>query len=171
MKWAPEVHKGPRSCLSLSLKISYHPAIPIPQHAHWSRALMFSFICVWINDLLNNGEAGDLGRNRAHYGATLMKIRQFYGICAGYYWWCYSHWLTRSCAVSWHFEREIKSREGCFGFHGINEFTYVIILNVLFRCLFMEGIVMYRPENPLCHFTFTESICIRFPCLRVSGRM
>ena len=32
-----------------------------------SGALMFSLICVWINDWVNNREAGDLRRHRAHY--------------------------------------------------------------------------------------------------------
>ena len=36
-------------------------------------ALMFSLICVWINGWVNNGEAGDLRRNRAHYDVIVMK--------------------------------------------------------------------------------------------------
>ena len=31
----------------------------------WRGALIFSLICVWINDWVNNGEAGDLRRYRA----------------------------------------------------------------------------------------------------------
>ena len=38
----------------------------------WRRALMFSLICAWINDWVNNREAGDLRRHRAHYDAILM---------------------------------------------------------------------------------------------------
>ena len=38
----------------------------------WRGALMFSLICVWINGWVNNGEAGDLRRYRAHYGVTVM---------------------------------------------------------------------------------------------------
>ena len=30
------------------------------------------FHLAWINDLVNNGEAGDLRCNRAHYGVTVM---------------------------------------------------------------------------------------------------
>ena len=30
-------------------------------------ALLFSLICAWINTWVNNGEAGDLRRHRAHY--------------------------------------------------------------------------------------------------------
>ena len=35
-------------------------------------ALMFSLICVWINDWVNNREAGDLRRYRAHCDVIIM---------------------------------------------------------------------------------------------------
>ena len=40
----------------------------------WSGALMFSLICVWINDWVNNGEAGDLRRYSIHYDVTVMFL-------------------------------------------------------------------------------------------------
>ena len=43
-----------------------------PHNGQWRRALMFSLIYAWINDWVNNGEAGDLGRYRTHYVVTLM---------------------------------------------------------------------------------------------------
>ena len=43
-----------------------------PHEGRWRRALMFSVICVWINDWVNNREAGDLRRYRAHYDASVM---------------------------------------------------------------------------------------------------
>ena len=39
----------------------------------WRGALMFSLICAWINGWVNNGEAGDLRRNRAYYDVTVMS--------------------------------------------------------------------------------------------------
>ena len=33
---------------------------------------MFSLICIWINDWVNNGEAGDLRRCPAHYDVIVM---------------------------------------------------------------------------------------------------
>ena len=43
------------------------------QHkGQWRGALMFSLICVWINDWVNNREAGDLRRYRAHYDVIVM---------------------------------------------------------------------------------------------------
>ena len=38
----------------------------------WRGALMFSLICVWINNWVNNREAGDLRRYRAHYDVIVM---------------------------------------------------------------------------------------------------
>ena len=43
------------------------------QHkGQWRGALMFSFICAWIDGWVNNGEAGGLRRHRAHCDVTLM---------------------------------------------------------------------------------------------------
>ena len=38
----------------------------------WRGALMFSLICAWINGWVNNREAGDLIRHRAHYDVTAV---------------------------------------------------------------------------------------------------
>ena len=46
-----------------------------PHKAQWRGALMFSLICVWINGGVNNREAGDLRRYRAHYGVIVMSKR------------------------------------------------------------------------------------------------
>ena len=43
----------------------------------WRRALIFSLICAWINDWVNNREAGDLRRHRAHYDFTAMTYKRF----------------------------------------------------------------------------------------------
>ena len=45
-----------------------------PHKGQWRGALMFSLICVWINGWVNNHEAGDLGRYRAHYDVTVMVM-------------------------------------------------------------------------------------------------
>ena len=51
---------------------------PVPgefhtQRGQWRRVLMFSLICVWINDWVNNRKAGDLRRYRAHYDVIVMR--------------------------------------------------------------------------------------------------
>ena len=38
------------------------------------KPLMFSLICVWINGWVNNGEAGDMRRYRAHYDIAVMNL-------------------------------------------------------------------------------------------------
>ena len=44
-----------------------------PHKGQWRGALMFSLICAWINGWVNNREAGDLRRNRAHYDVIIMS--------------------------------------------------------------------------------------------------
>ena len=43
-----------------------------PNTGKWHGALMFSVICAWINSWVNNREAGDLRRHRAHYDVIVM---------------------------------------------------------------------------------------------------
>ena len=43
-----------------------------PHKGQWRGALMFSLICAQINGWINNGEAGDLRPNHAHYDVTVM---------------------------------------------------------------------------------------------------
>ena len=45
-----------------------------PHKGQWRGALMLSLIWVWINDWVNNREAGDLRRYRAHYDVIVMSI-------------------------------------------------------------------------------------------------
>ena len=43
-----------------------------PHKGQWRGALMFTLICARINGRVNNREAGDLRRHRAHYGVSVM---------------------------------------------------------------------------------------------------
>ena len=43
-----------------------------PHKCQWRGPLMFSLICAGINGWVNNREAGDLRRHRAHYDVTVM---------------------------------------------------------------------------------------------------
>ena len=47
-----------------------------PHIGQWRGALMVSLICVWINDWVDNREAGDLRRYRAHYGVIVMTPQE-----------------------------------------------------------------------------------------------
>ena len=52
-----------------------------PHKGQWRGALMFSLICVWTNGWVNNCEAGDLRRYRAHHDVTVMREQGFIWIC------------------------------------------------------------------------------------------
>ena len=43
-----------------------------PHKGQWRRAWLFSLICAWITVWINNREAGDFRRHRAHYDVTVM---------------------------------------------------------------------------------------------------
>ena len=57
----------------------------------WRGVLMFSSICAWINDWVNNREAVDLRRHHAHYHVTVRKTRQMCLVCFV----CYAYVLYR----------------------------------------------------------------------------
>ena len=44
-----------------------------PHKGQWRGALIFSLICTRVNGWVNNGEAGDSRRYRAHYDVTVMS--------------------------------------------------------------------------------------------------
>ena len=44
-----------------------------PHRGQWRGALMFSLMCVWINGWVNNREAGDVRRYRAHYDVSVKE--------------------------------------------------------------------------------------------------
>ena len=46
-----------------------------PHTGQWRGAL----ICAWINGWVNNGQAGDLRRHRAHYDVIVMYVQPLYG--------------------------------------------------------------------------------------------
>ena len=54
-----------------------------PHKGQWRGALMFSLICAGINDWVNNREAGDLRRHRAHDEVIVMRST---GIHLGCWW-------------------------------------------------------------------------------------
>ena len=74
IKWKHFLHNWPfvrRIHLSL---------VNSPHKGQWRGALMFSLICIWINDWVNNSEAGDLRCYCAHYDVIVMRL------------WCNIRW-------------------------------------------------------------------------------
>ena len=56
-----------------------------PHKGQWRRALMFPLICVWVNDWVNNREAGDLRRHLDHYDVSVMFFPHKISILTSYY--------------------------------------------------------------------------------------
>ena len=52
------------------------PRSPVisPHKGQWRGALIFSLICVWINDWVKNRKAGYLRHYRAHYDVIVMSV-------------------------------------------------------------------------------------------------
>ena len=53
----------------------HRPPVNSPHKGQWHGALVFSFICAWINAWVNNREAGDLRHQPAHYDVIVMDCR------------------------------------------------------------------------------------------------
>ena len=76
-----------------------------PHKGQWRRALMFSLICARINGWVNNGEAGDSRRHRAHYDVIVMTINYVNPA------WCVATLCSQARCMYWehldHFHRVI----------------------------------------------------------------
>ena len=48
-----------------------------PHKGQWRGDLVFSLICAWINDWVNNRKTGDLKSHRAHYDVTVMYVPNY----------------------------------------------------------------------------------------------
>ena len=55
----------------------YWPFVPVNSRhkGQWRGALMFSLICAWINDWVNNREAGDLRCHRGYFHVNVMSCK------------------------------------------------------------------------------------------------
>ena len=64
------------------LRRIHRSSVNSPHRGQWRDILMFSLICAWISGWVNNREAGQLRRHRAHYNVTAMD----YGIYFTAFW-------------------------------------------------------------------------------------
>ena len=63
-----------RIYLKLAVIFCFRSPVNSPHKGQWCGALMFSLICALINGWVNNREAGDLRRHRAHYEVIVMIL-------------------------------------------------------------------------------------------------
>ena len=66
----------------------------------WYWALVFSLICTWINDWVNNREFGDLRHHWAHYDVTVMELMEAIKHIVSHGQWHFEMWIVWSMA--WH---------------------------------------------------------------------
>ena len=60
------------TCYWLSVRGIHRSPVNSPHKGRWCGALMFALLCAWINGWVNNREADDLRRFRAHYDVIVM---------------------------------------------------------------------------------------------------
>ena len=74
-----------------------------PYKGQWRAAMMFSLICAWMNDWVNNREAGHLRRNHAQYDITVMTLLlSVIPITKSKYYRNRFHVMTPLSVVRWH---------------------------------------------------------------------
>ena len=65
-----------------------------PHKSQWRGALMFSLIWAWINGWVNNREAGDLRRQRAHYDVIAMPpLQSIFRVHTNLIWLFTTEWV------------------------------------------------------------------------------
>ena len=81
-----------------------------PRKGKWREAFMFSFICAWIHGWVNNRQADDWRRHRAHYDVTVKDALLAVVVGDGLHHatrpdalvlWCLSSPTTPTTNISW----------------------------------------------------------------------
>ena len=70
----------------------YRSLVNSPHKGQWLRAFMFLWSVPWINDSVNNHEASDLRRYRAHYDVIVMSVQCHTDIAEYIIWWVLLSW-------------------------------------------------------------------------------
>ena len=100
-----------------------------PHKGQWRGALMFSLICAWINDWVNNREVGDLRRHRAHYDLIVMNMSIISGkLCPSHFlvWpayitsFCQFHYVINSTCQNSTTSGNLWINQSQLSHHGVN---------------------------------------------------
>ena len=73
-----------------------------PHKGQWRGALIYPLIYAWMNDWVNDREAGDLRRHRAHYDVTVMSNCRFLTSMEIQYAHDHTHHCILMLRISWH---------------------------------------------------------------------
>ena len=84
-------------------------------NGQWRGSLMFSLIGTWINSWVNNREAGDLRRHRAHYDVSVINE----------YYYCIPH----TCLATWRIAVLIFPLFRVFDYHTVNNSQWKVTQN------------------------------------------
>ena len=77
IKWKHFPHYWP------FVRVIHRSPVNYPQKGQWRGALVFSLIRAWINDCVNNREAGDLRRHCDHYDVTVIPCSHHLSLFPG----------------------------------------------------------------------------------------
>ena len=130
------------SALLAFVRGSHRSPVNSRHKGQWRGALMFSFICAWINGWANNRKAGDLRRHRAHYDVTVMGLSNSFDDTYHRIFKLFSLWYTvyvwNTRYVSVIFNACLLMAWPCPGWHIVDDFgvagVKMIILFELFVC-------------------------------------
>ena len=87
----------------------HQPPVNSPRKGQWRGALMLYLICARMNGRVNNDEAGDLRRHRAHYDVVVMEFNIWHTRKQGTLCWCLPvHGLLPQCYTETIMERSVK---------------------------------------------------------------
>ena len=134
----------------------------------WRGALMFTLICARINGWVNNCEAGDLRRNRAHYDVIIMYwngtqildcfkdffLNTYFGIYGSvsedYRGWTVrtTPWFVRICnyAVSYYMTHVVNFVVNCF----------IVIASLIL--IFLIQVIYFPISSVLPHWNWSSSV-------------
>ena len=126
-----------------------------PHKGQWRTALIISLICAWPNSWVNDHNAGDLRRHRAHHDVTVMEIQHTLFPCGLR---CKTGWKrkqSRECCmtINWLHISVIWLRESKMHNHETDVDILIITLNA-YDCHAFDWIF----RNPFCFLLYFHTL-------------
>ena len=133
-----------------------------PHKGQWRGALMFSLICTWINSWVNNPEAGDLSRHRAHCDVSVMDSTDI-DLCQHWLWQWLVAWGHQTITWTNADSRLLASipvqfHRKCTSYAGKKYQLFLIFMHL------PGNNALTMPSGISSHVACTESCLNRWPC-------